>query len=364
MVDLSKYKAAPLTGAANYLLIPVTVIPISDDGVEEFNEILRYHQNLKFYNKITRTKSGGISLDRRVYRPPMWDVRRTRSCVEITSLLADGMRRFQFRDPISKFKLGENDMNIDNTTIISGSKAIKIFANKLKRISDIDLTDYAIDNGLEIRDTVPRYLIKVNPKFIKETMCIEDAIGYSPAHHIDFHSSFGAGLANTHPEFRDTIQYFFDHRKRHPEYKSVLNSTIGAMWSPYYKNACYAHLSRDAIADNNARIERIEADLIAAGRIPLLWNVDGLWYLGEEYHGPGEGPGLGQWENDHKNCKLRVKTRGAYEFIEDGIYYPVVRGIPNDEKANWTWGDIFKYHPSPFGFDEQKGVYMNETIQI
>ena len=32
--------------------------------------------------------------------------------------------------------------------------------------------------------------------------------------------------------------------------------------SPHTKNACYAHLSRDAIADNNARIERLEADLV------------------------------------------------------------------------------------------------------
>lgn len=358
MVDLSKYKAAPLTGAANHLLIPVTVIPISDDGMEEFNEILRYHQNLKFYNKITRTKSGGISLDRRVYRPPMWDVRRTRSCVEITSLLADGMRRFQFRDPIT-------NQQYKTETVMPGGKALRMFAKQLKRISGINLSDYAIDNGLEVRESVPQYLIKVNHKFVKETVCIEDAIGYYPAHHIDFHSSFGAGLANTHPEFRDTILYLYDHRKIHPEFKACLNSTIGAMWSPHTKNACYAHLSRDAIADNNARIERLEADLIAAGRIPLLWNVDGIWYLGEEYHGPGEGPGLGQWENDHKNCKLRVKTRGAYEFIEDGIYYPVVRGIPNDQKANWKWGSIFEHHPeNRYNFEEQKGVYKIETIQI
>ena len=358
MVDLNKYKAAPLTNAANYLLIPVTVIPACDEGMREFNEIYEYHRNLDFYNKIVRTKSGGISLDRRYFRPPCWDIRRFKSGVERTSLRASGMRRFQFRDAL---KSADNP----KTDTMPGGKAIRLFAKMLWKISSIELEDYQIDNGLEVRETVPQYLIKVNNKFIRETFCIEDARTYYPAHHIDFHSSFPAGLANTHPEFRPTIEFLFKNRKDHPEYKGCLNSTIGAMWSPTLHNACYAHLSRDAIADNNRRVEELAEALRNAGRFPLLWNVDGIWYSGDVYHGPGEGPGLGQWENDHVNCRFRAKTRGAYEFIEDGIYTPVIRGVPNDIKSNWQWGDIFKKHDTwQYGFDEKRGIYRIETIQI
>lgn len=358
MVDLSKYKAAPLSLSANYLLIPVTVIPASDEGMREFNEIYAYHRSLEFYNTIVRTKSGGISLDRKLFRPPCWDIRRFKSGVELTSLLDSGMRRFQFRDSL---KIAENGV----TELMPGGKAIRLFAQKLKQLSGIDLNDYAIPNGLEVRETVPKYLIKVNNKFIKETVCIEDALTYHPVHHIDFHSSFPAGLANTHPEFRPTIEYLYKHRKTHPEYKGCLNSTIGAMWSPTLKEACFAHLSRDAITDNNRRVEALAQNLTESGRFPLLWNVDGIWYLGDEYHGPGEGAELGEWENDHVNCRFRAKTRGAYEYIENSVYTPVIRGVPNDIKKNWSWGDIFSKHETwQYGFDDAKGVYRLETAKI
>ena len=112
-------------------------------------------------------------------------------------------------------------------------------------------------------------------------------------------------------------------------------------------------------------IEELAQKLTDSGRMPLLWNVDGLWYLGDEYHGDGEGSELGQWENDHVNCRFRAKTRGAYEYIENGVYTPVIRGVPNDIKKNWSWGDIFEKHETwQYGFDEAKGVYRLETIKI
>jgi hypothetical protein len=98
-----------------------------------------------------------------------------------------------------------------------------------------------------------------------------------------------------------------------------------------------------------------------AGRQILAYNTDGIWYAGEEYHGEGEGPELGQWGHDHRNCKIRFKSAGAYEFIEDGKYYPVIRGLTlldkvKDRDTEWQWGDIFNAPEYGYYFDEDKGV--------
>jgi hypothetical protein len=359
--DLTKYKSAPLSFDVNVKLIPVTIFDISDSGAEEFNEIYRFHLD-NFDNTITRTPSRGISTDRRVFRPPMWDIRNTRSCFEITSIMTNGMRRFQFRSPL---KPEESNEKIE---LVSGYKAVTIFARKLKQLTGIDLCRYRVWDGLEQRAKAPKYMIKVNRSMCFESPCIEDCRTYQGVHHIDFHSSFGAGLANSYPEFRETVEYFYARRNERPEYKSVINSAVGAFWSPSYLNAAYAPLAIAAISDNNRRLTEVSEALEESGRVPLLWNTDGVWYLGDIYHGPGEGKGLGQWENDHINCTFRAKSRGAYEYIENGIYHPVVRGVPNANKASWKWGDIFKKaekEKAPeYIFIPGKGAIRRETIEI
>ena len=104
-------------------------------------------------------------------------------------------------------------------------------------------------------------------------------------------------------------------------------------------------------------VEKLEK----SGRTVLLLNTDGVWYNGPLYHGDGEGPELGQWQTDHKNCQFRMASAGAYEFIEKGIYHPVIRGIPNDTKTEWKWGDIYKEKaiPSIFSFTEEEGVKLD-----
>lgn len=353
--DLSKYRAAPLVHDANYMLIPVTVFDITDEGMERFNEIYRFHlENFKD-DKLPRTYSGGICTSRAVFRPPCWDIQASRSCIEITSLMINGMRRFQFRQD-----------NSNNPEIMGGRKAIRLFSRHFKRITGKSLCEHKIDNGLDIRKTVPKYLVKVNEDYIRESAFIEDARILRNMHHADFHQSFPAGLANTHPEFRSTIEYFYNNRKKRPEYKGCLNSLIGIMWSPSYMNACYAQLARDAITDNNERVLVLTKALEDAGRIPLLWNTDGVWYMGDIYHGPGEGPGLGEWENDHTDCVLRIKSRGAYEYIENGEYHSVIRGVRISDREGWKWGDIFKKNVRSvwFEFEPDKGVVKREAIQI
>ena len=345
---LEQYKHVPLIVEANYKLIPVTLFDINDQGMKAFNEVFEFIKSYDSITKLKRTKSGGVSISRKNFLPPMYDVRQTKSVVEITILIKEGMWRFQFR---KDFK--------SNSTTIGGTQAINTFKKKVKELSNINLEDYLIENGIEERASVPKYIIKNDEAFCPTAVRVEDAPIWKNVHHIDFHSSFAGGLANTYPEFRPTLEFFYEKRKENPVYKGVLNSLIGIAWSVHYKDCGYVRLAKAAITDNNERIDKITKDLTENGRIPLVWNTDGVWYYGDIYHGEGEGKGLGQWENDHVNCTFRMKSRGSYEFIEDGVYHPGVRGVPDEKKVNWEWGSIFtrEAEPEMYAFNEERGIY-------
>lgn len=345
---LDKYKHAPLVVNANYKLIPITVFDVNDAGMHAFNEIYEFIKKYDSITRLVRTKSGGISISRQNFLPPMYDVKQSSSVVEITILVEEGMWRFQFRKDFTKAD-----------TATGGTLATNIFKKKLKELSDIDLEDYWISNGLEERKDVPKYLIMSNEAFCPTSSSINNAPVWTNVHHIDFHSSFAGGLANAYPEFRPALEYFYNKRKENPINKGVLNSLIGNLWSTHYKECGYVRLAKAAIKDNNDRVLKLTQALEESGRIPLLWNTDGVWYYGDVYHGEGEGNKLGEWENDHLNCTFRVKSKGSYEFIEDGEYKPVVRGVPDEKKKNWTWGSIFSKdaEPQQYAFDEERGIY-------
>ena len=97
------------------------------------------------------------------------------------------------------------------------------------------------------------------------------------------------------------------------------------------------------------------------GRIVLSFNTDGIWYKGPVFHWEGEGESLGEWHNDHICCKFRAKSAGSYEFIENGVYHAVVRGISNDIKDDWEWGAIYekKAEPQLFTFTEEGGISID-----
>ena len=324
----------------NKLLTPVTKFGLNEKGVEKFNKLYLFlkDNNVK---PMIMTKSHGISLKN---TGACYNISRTATCIEIT-LCAGGYGRVQLR--------GGKELEEAHKKEISGRQAFTRFKNILK-LNNIDLEKYAIDNGKEIKEEIE-----------KPYICLEDAIPgfiFKRAHHIDFHNSYPAGLCNTHPEFRGIISYLYDKRKENDIYKAILNYSIGFMQSVGGCGARWAHLSRDAIKDNNDRIRDIADRLRAAGNHILSFNTDGIWYIGNIYHGEGEGSELGQWENDHINCQWRCKSAGAYEFIENNKYTPVVRGYTNLDKKKsrdqWSWGDIFKEEASPitFRFDESKGV--------
>lgn len=332
--ELKQLKHTKGSANINYLLIPVSVFDISKEGAKEFNKIYRWLKEQNLYI-LERTSSGGIKGGAHRKRPA-WDVKTSRTCIELTVLLEGCAWRIQFR---AKLKEG-----------LSGRKAFTKF-KKLLLKRGINLDDYAIENGKEIKEQIEKPLIGAKSRVFYDYT-------FEKVNHIDFHSSYAGGLANTHPEFREVLNELYEKREEKEEYKNILNFSIGFMQSLSGCNARWAHLSRDAIKDNNDRIKNLAETLEKKGRIVLTYNTDGIWYKGAVYHGEGEGEGLGEWHNDHINCTFRAKSSGSYEFIENGVYHPVVRGILNTSKKNWEWGDIYskKAEISLFRFNEEEGV--------
>ena len=335
--ELKQLKHTKSSARINYLLIPVSVFDITEEGAKTFNKIYFWLKKQKLY-KLERTASGGIKSGPH-RRRPAWDVKVNRICVELTVLLEGCAWRIQFRT-----KLPDK---------MSGRKAFTSFKRMLLK-RGIDLEKYAIEDGPEVKKTIEKPLIGAKREIFYDYT-------FEKVNHIDFHSSYAGGLANTHSEFRDFLNELYTRREEKEEYKNILNFSIGFFQSITGCKARWAHLSRDAIHDNNERVKKLAERLEKKGRIVLTFNTDGIWYKGPVFHGEGEGEGLGQWHNDHINCKFRARSAGSYEFVENGIYHAVVRGIPNETKTGWKWGDIYekKAEPQLFIFSEEGGISID-----
>ena len=342
---------SPFTLKPNKLLIPVTALYPSDETIDRFNALYEWvRKNVKY--KIRRTKSGGISISRLNFKPPMWDIQTTNSCVELTLVLIQGLWRIQMR--FGSAPLKETD--------ISGRQAFEKFKEILKK-HNINLKDYEISNGEEVKKEIEKTMIYLERRDISN-------LTWTNVNHIDIHSAWPAGLVALHPEFKESIEELYLKRKTDPLCKAVLNMSIGYFQSISCCQARWAHLSRDAINYNNKVMRDLAARLKAAGRRILCYNTDGIWYQGDIYHGEGEGSGLGQWSNDHINCKWRAKSAGRYEYIEDGEYHPVVRGRTKLDKVKprelWQWGDVMSEEAQAieYIFVENIGIRRLEDYDI
>ena len=97
--------------------------------------------------------------------------------------------------------------------------------------------------------------------------------------------------------------------------------------------------------------------------IPVLTNVDGIWYYSNKgpYHDNEEGTELCQWKNDHLDCKFLMTSRGSYQYVENGVCKTVLRGTTNLDKVkkreDWAFGDIRRLNGKAFyEFDEEKVI--------
>lgn len=330
----------------NYFKIPITVVDQTTAGVKQFNDIYLWLKDSDF-NYIVRTPSGGISIDRKNFKPPMWDYREISAGIEITLVTVTNAYRIQYR---------KGDTQIVNDRVLSGRKAFSIFRAICER-TGIDLEKYAVENGFEIKKTIPSPLIWADRMLLNET--------FSNVHHIDLHAAYPSGLAITHPEFRPLIEMLYHNRKTDATKKDVLNYTVGMMQSRII-GAVFAQLSKDAIIWAKEKVLEIAAKVKENNGVILLYNTDGFWYQGDIYHGEGEGLGLGEWSNDHCDCIFRMASKGKYEYIENGVYKPVVRGKTSYDdilpRAEWNWGDIYNCSCAVAEFDEELGLIITEEL--
>ena len=332
--DLIKYPHMEPTMKPNYKNIPVTVFGFNDKDIAEFNVIYRYLYSRDDIKPIIRTRSGGISYDGHNFRGHCWDIRELPSVVEITLCCWTGYYRFQFRaNPNTDIKHEEPEVQ----TQVSGTRAFSVLKKELLQ-DGINLDDYAIDNGQEVNDSIQKPIIKMQ----SELYCNHT---FNNVHHIDIHSAWPAGIAEAYPEMAITWNRIYNKRKENPIYKQILNKSIGVMHSSIRKWK-WANLAKAGIEGCNIKIKALTRALKANGNVILSYNTDGIWYMGDVYHGEGEGNQLGQWHNDHINCQFRAKSAGAYEYIENGQYKAVVRGKTKlDEqlpRSAWKWGDIYQ----------------------
>lgn len=335
-------KRGLLTTKPNYSKIPVTICPMNDEGARDFNEFYKHVRELG-YRRLKRTHSGGICTKGLVL--PAWDISHTSTSVEIILIDLEGSCRVQFRHNLPEYSEDK----------ISGREAMIHFKKHLEKYG-IDLEAYSDEDGYKYKEEIERPLIRLSMPQIAHKV-------FTNVHHIDFHNSYPAGLCNTHEEFRPAVEELYLKRRENDKYKAILNLSIGFMQSKWcgYK---WARLSRDAINDNNARIKDLAAKLRDSGHFILSYNTDGIWYTGDIYHGEGEGDDLGEWCNDHTFCRWRAKSDGAYEFVEGGMYTPVVRGCQYDRykpKSEWVWGDIYREFAEvvEYKFIEEEGIFRN-----
>ena len=332
MIDWSIYKSSPPTMKPNKMLIPVNNIGFNDEGVAEFNEIYQYcleQANAGLFRTFITTKSQGISIARGNIRGAMWLITVKKTFIEIL------IRNFDAR--YYRFIIGYGKEKKNN---LAGRQAFQIYKEELLK-DNVNLDDLAITNGEEVKQTIPAPRIELN---------VAPERTYYNAHHIDLNSAYNAGMMEKFPVLEKSVRRMYNLRKQNTEYKNVLNMTQGFMQSQLvgYK---FSHISKAGYEYTLRRLAELTEKLEASGRRILSYNTDGIWYQGEEYHDDGEGTDIGQWKNDHTDCKIRYKSKGCYEYVENGIYTPVFRGESSYEKVkprtDWEWGDIFTHLQPP-----------------
>lgn len=258
-----------------------------------------------------------------------------------------------------RFRINDTDFGRE----ISGRDSFQRFRAELKK-DDVDIEKFAIDNGKELKSTVDfgNPVIQFDESIKDKT--IENA------HHVDMASAYMYFAGIYHPEWEKTIQRIYDLRKSSSIYKHILTHACGFFQSQYCilngHGYALADVSSFAIRSTAIAVKKMAKELSNYGFKILAFNTDGVWFCGdlkllpqEIFENFTQKKEIGKFSIDHKNCTIRFKSVGSYEYMENGKYTPVVRGLTRYDRAglardNWKWGYIY----TPEG--EQVEVYKFE----
>lgn len=331
-------KLVAMTAKPNQIYIPRTYIAATAENAAWFNNVLDAMKAIGAKH-ICRTASGGISTARltdKRFSPPCYDVVCGNRSFELTVIAKCGMARILF---------GAYE-SVNGKQVYPGYRGWELFVRTVKEqfCPPLERVKQTKSQGLAAKALIPKPMIGT----WGGTQTGKAAI-YTNVNHLDLHSAHCAGMAAAHPEYRPAFEYIYKKRKgseaANKEYKMALTRIWGYAQSAGVGYA-YADWSRLGLEWTNKQVRDMTVKLIKSGRKVLLHNTDGIWYQGDVFHDDNEGDGLGQWANDHVGCTLRIKSNGAYEYLENGKYKAVVRGrtkldsvLPRD---NWHWGDIWQ----------------------
>ena len=327
-----KYKHTLPTLKPNKKLLKASNMYLNDIDVEEFNKIYQYC--LKHYTMVPATRSKGLSNKIKYRYKERFTVINGNQAFELIVNCLEGDYRFVLKNKPGK----------DNT--VKGRKAcIELF--KVADKYDIDFSKYE-QGTKELKEEIlaPHIQFLLPERFLCKEL--------HDVHHIDLNSAYASKIVEAYPELKEMYDEIYSKRKdNNGFYKHVLTNSIGCFQSEYcvdyhsrYKSKPYAFSNLSKIAVNGTReaIEALVIKLKKSGRTPILTNTDGIWYSGKLYHDKNEGTGLSQWKHDHKDCTLLVRSKGAYQYLENGKCKSVVRGTSNldaiMERDDWKFGDI------------------------
>lgn len=346
MTDLSTFQSAPPTFRPNYMLIPVNAISLTDENVQWFNqfyqEILSYARD-GIMTEFETTPSGGICTRIEAMQGLKYRIVVSHYMVDIC------VKWFNAR--YYRFQIGHRKAE----TSMTGHRAFCIYQKQLLK-DGVDLKTLKINNGLEVKKTIP------SPK-------IECYVAYdlriNHVYHLDLNSAYNTGMMIAFPELETTIRRLYNKRKECKTFKDVLNMTQGFMQSVlcHYQ---YAHISKAGYVYTVNKIDDLTKKIQDWGGRIVAHNTDGIWYQSKKgpYHDEEEGIDIGQWKTDHYDCTIRFKSKGCYEYIEDGVYTPVVRGLTSYDKvkprSEWEWGDIYRSDVIQYSFVEGEGFVKHE----
>ena len=315
--------------------------PITKATLEEWNELVRYYNQMYEDGLINRgfifTKSGALSTTKEnlMYNNCCYEVRQTRYTHELILCYGKGRARVQY-----------DHGQLLQEKNCSGHKAFLKLQREFKK-DGIDLSDYYIDNGKEVKETIPKPKIE---------LCILPNVTYTNVYHIDINQAYPYAMTIKFPEWRKTIERIYDGRMRNSINKLVLNMSYGWFQCKYFGYKL-AHVSKFCIKYTVEYLNEITEEIMQHECSAICYNTDGIWFKCDDPSYIEElekktSYKLGGYKLDHKNCCIRFKSPGCYEYIEDGTYYPVVRGRTNLDdlkpRKQWEWGDIYKAIPHVF----------------
>ena len=332
------------------------VIPNYDVSLDEINREYNYWLSYKpnlVYNK-NLTYSGQLS--KANFNYGVWYILNNQffklfvSCIDAEDIPC----AYQLR-----FRINDTDFGRE----ISGRDSFQRFRAELKR-DGVDIENFAISNGKELKSA-----IDFGNPVIQFNESIKDKV-IDNVHHVDMASAYMYFAGIYHPEWEKTIRRIYDLRKSDSIYKHILTHACGFFQSQYCilngHGYALADVASFAIRNTAIAVKKMAKELTNYGFKILAFNTDGVWFHGDLKLLPQEifekftqKKEIGKFSIDHKNCTIRFKSVGAYEYMENGKYTPVVRGLTRYDRAglardNWKWGYIY----TPEG--EQVEVYKFE----